>query len=209
MSREEHLRALRFRRHEDRVRAVATRAALRRLLAMRMRRNPESLCFAVNPHGKPRLDGETGMEFNVSHAGCYALIALSSLWPIGIDIEYLNRGLDVASLGSHVFTRLERLVALQVSDETHDFMARWVAKESVLKALGEGISKHLQTVSILPGDRDGEGYAVIHGLPEWEGIKAWAIEAPEGYMAALALHSPPSPAFFHRKCANESKNAHE
>src|SRR5688500_8796478 len=83
LSREEHLRALRFRRHEDRVRAVATRAALRRLLAMRMRRSPESLCFAVNPHGKPRLDGETGLEFNVSHAGCYALIALSSLWPIG------------------------------------------------------------------------------------------------------------------------------
>ncbi len=187
LSRDERVHALRFHRHEDRVRSVATRAALRRLLAIRMRQRPEKLRFAVNLHGKPRLDDESGIEFNVSHAGRYALIALSTKGQIGVDIEYRDRSLDVKSLGSYVFTRLERLVALQVSDETDDFMARWVAKESVLKALGEGISDHLQAVSILPREWEGDGYEVVHDFPEWFGIKAWPIGAPEGYMAALAL----------------------
>lgn len=207
LSADEHVRALRFHRHEDRVRAVATRAALRRLLASCVRRTPESLCFAVNRHGKPRIDDEDGVEFNVSHSGSYALIALSTLGPIGVDIEHLDRRLNVKQLGSYVFTRLERLVALQESNEAHDFLARWVAKESVLKALGQGISEHLQTVSILPGNGNGEGYDVVSGLPEWRGIKAWPIGAPAGYRAALALGLPESFTPLDRKRAGASKSA--
>jgi 4'-phosphopantetheinyl transferase len=62
-----------------------------------------------------------------------------------------------------------------------------VAKESVLKALGLGISEHLQAVSVLAGA--GEGYEIAHDHPEWADIKAWPIGAPDGYAAALAMKS--------------------
>jgi 4'-phosphopantetheinyl transferase len=71
--------------------------------------------------------------------------------------------------------------------KAEDFIERWVAKESVLKALGLGISEHLQAVSILAGA--GEGYEITHDHPEWADIKAWPIGAPDGYAAALAMKS--------------------
>ncbi|WP_198140894.1 4'-phosphopantetheinyl transferase superfamily protein [Nitrosospira sp. NpAV] len=173
--------ALRFRRHEDQVRSIATRAALRRMLASRLRLPPDTLRFMVNRHGKPYLQDKAGIEFNVSHAGCFALIALSTNGQVGVDIEYRGCGIDAKSLGAYVFSPLERKSGLIANE---DFIQHWVVKESVLKALGEGISEHLQAISILPGDE--EGYRIEHDRPEWAGIKAWSIEAPDCYAAALA-----------------------
>jgi 4'-phosphopantetheinyl transferase len=190
LSEDERTRALRFRRHEDRVRSVATRAALRRLLARRVMRRPEKLDFIVNQHGKPRLSEDLGIEFNVSHTACFALIALSASGQIGVDIEWRDRQIDTESLGAYVFTPLERRSALRMGGKAEDFIERWVAKESVLKALGLGISEHLQAVSILAGA--GEGYEITHSHPEWADIKAWPIEVPDGYAAALAMKSPAS-----------------
>jgi 4'-phosphopantetheinyl transferase len=191
LSEDERIRALRFRRHEDQVRSVATRATLRRMLALRVMRRPEKLDFIVNQHGKPRLSEDLGIEFNVSHAGRFALIALSAGGQIGVDIEWRDRQIDTESLGAYVFTPLERRSALRMDRKAEDFIERWVAKESVLKALGLGISEHLQAVSILAGA--GEGYEITHDHPEWADIKAWPIGAPDGYAAALAVKSCASP----------------
>jgi 4'-phosphopantetheinyl transferase len=187
LSEDERIRALKFQRHEDRVRSVATRAALRRLLALPVMRRPEKLDFIVNQHGKPRLSEDLGIEFNVSHAGRFALIALSAGGQIGVDIERRDRQIDAESLAAYVFTPLERRFALRMDRKAEDFIERWVAKESVLKALGLGISEHLQAVSILAGA--GEGYEITHDRPEWADIKAWPIGAPNGYAAALAMKS--------------------
>ena len=190
LSEEERTRALRFHRHDDQMRSIATRAALRRMLASRVMLPPDKLRFAANRHGKPRLQDDTGLEFNVSHAGRFALIALSTSGQVGVDIEYRDRRIDAKSLGPYVFSALERRSGLETTD---DFIERWVAKESVLKALGVGISEHLQAISVLPGD--GGSYRIAHDHPEWAGIKAWTIEAPVGYAAALAekSHDPAGP----------------
>jgi 4'-phosphopantetheinyl transferase len=191
LSEDELTYALRFRRHEDQVRSVTTRAALRRILASRLRLPPDTLRFVANRHGKPCLQDDAGIEFNVSHAGCFALIALSTNGQIGVDMEYRNRGIDAKSLGAYVFSPLERKSGLITNE---DFIQHWVVKESVLKALGEGISEHLQAISILPGD--GECYRIEHDRPEWSGIKAWSIEAPDCYAAALAVKKNRDSAFF-------------
>lgn len=190
LSRDERVQALRFRRHDDRVRSVGTRAALRRILALRVTLPPDKLRFTVNCHGKPRLKDDLGIEFNVSHAGRFALIALSTCGQVGVDIEYRGRPLDVESLGEHVFSPLEQRSPLGTAEKAEDFIERWVAKESVLKALGLGISEHLQAVSVLAGS--GESYEIVHDHSEWTGIKAWPIAVPDGYAAALAVKSPNS-----------------
>ncbi|SDZ98673.1 4'-phosphopantetheinyl transferase family protein [Nitrosospira multiformis] len=187
LSAEERAHAQRFRRQEDRVRSVATRAALRRLVGARLMLPPDQLRFVVNAYGKPRLEGEPEIEFNVSHAGCCALIALSTSGPVGVDIECEERVLDAKNLeelAAYVFSPLERHLALQTSK---DFIRHWVAKESVLKALGLGISEHLQSVSILP--RDDEAYQIAHDSPEWPEIQAWRLPVSDGYAAALAFQT--------------------
>lgn len=179
-SERERIACLHF--HKDRVRAVATRSALRRLLAERLMSAPEALHFSVNKYGKPALQGEAGIEFNVSHAGCFAMIALSNSGRIGVDIEYLHHEIDAHSLSRYILSPLEHRPAGMTLTE---FIHHWVAKESVLKALGLGISEHLQSVSILPNGN--EDYQVICDYPEWPELKVWPIEAPADYSAALAM----------------------
>jgi 4'-phosphopantetheinyl transferase len=201
LSEEERLRALRFRRHEDCVRSIATRAALRRLLGAHLMLPPADLRFVVNACGKPRLDIESGIEFNVSHSGSFALIALSTVGQVGVDIECRDREVDAENLAVYVFSAFERRVALQTGE---DFIQRWVAKEAVLKALGCGISDHLQSVSVLPSR--GEAYEITQDQTQWAEIKAWRLLAPDGYAAALALTAP-DPFLAHGKYFKASRLA--
>jgi 4'-phosphopantetheinyl transferase len=184
LSEGERLHVVRLRRHEDRVRSVATHAALRRILSSRIGVPPDKLRFTVNDYGKPCLFRHFGLEFNISHSGCFALIALSSSGQVGVDIEYRGREIDVEKMSPYVYSLLERQSGLEA---TGGFFDHWVAKESVLKALGLGISEHLQTVSILP--RGVAGYEIMHEMPEWAEIRAWPIKAPGNYAAALAWTS--------------------
>ena len=180
----ERANALRFHTHADQVRSTATRAALRRLLVTKVAMPSCKLNFLTNNFGKPYLKGASDIDFNVSHAGEYALIAISTKGKIGVDIEDCDRQLDVRALSEYVFTRIERQCAIET---TEDFIKRWVAKEAVLKAVGVGISEHLQVVSVLPDNN--EGYRVICDYPKWEGIKVWSIKVPNRYAAALAVHA--------------------
>lgn len=185
---EEGARALRLRRHADRVRFVATRAALRRLLAERLGCAPRALRFETGPHGKPRLRrgraGQPALDFNVSHAGGFALIALSRRGAVGIDIERCNPDLDTARLEPQVLSPLERRME---ACRRPDFFECWVVKEAVLKALGLGIAEHLGQLSVLnPGQGDGRRYGLRHACLGWPSVSAWRLEAPPGYVAALA-----------------------
>ena len=92
--------------------------------------------------------------------------------------------MDTEGLTEFVFSPLEHQSGTRT---TKAFFERWVAKESVLKALGLGISEYLQAVSVLPGK--GGAYEVAHERPEWGGIRAWSIRVPRNYAAAFAWKS--------------------
>ncbi len=184
----ERTRALRFYAHADQVRSIATRTMLRRLLAEKTLLRPDTLHFVTNEYGKPRLKNHDGIEFNVSHSGSFALIALSTIGAVGVDIERYDPRIDARNLGDYVFTRVERENQL---DTTEAFIQQWVAKESALKALGVGIANHLQSISILRGGN--ERYHIVHDNPEWEGLNVWWIDAPDGYASALALNNTITP----------------
>jgi 4'-phosphopantetheinyl transferase len=185
LSESERDRALCFHTHADQVRSTSTRAALRRLLAAKIAIPANELRLVTNQYGKPYLYDNVGIDFNVSHAGQYALIAISTTGQVGIDIENYNRQLDISILTEYVFTTLERESRLVT---TEDFIRHWVAKESVLKALGVGISEHLQAVSILPDTN--KSYRIESDCLEWSKIKVWLIDAPDCYAAALAIKIP-------------------
>ena len=180
LSMDEQIRTQRFRQHEDQVRSIVTRAALRRLLAERVMSSPHDIQIELDKFGKPRLPASYGVEFNVSHAGDFALIALSTRGEIGVDIEYRHR--DVSNLCIHVLSSVERARRVW---SNKNFIDLWVVKESVLKALGFGIAEYLQAITVLPDH--GGSYHVMHDQTEWAEVKAWSIDAPIHYVAALAL----------------------
>ncbi|MGP5562514.1 4'-phosphopantetheinyl transferase family protein [Vreelandella alkaliphila] len=184
LSQAEWQRACRLRHHADVVRAVATRAALRRLLSAHTGIAPEKLVFSENAYGKPLLKSAHGLAFNVSHAGGYALIALAACGQVGVDIERCRPEAELASLSGLVLSPSER--------RYHDsgrsalpFIERWVVKEAVLKALGLGIADHLQALSVSPASAPPTIYHLEYSLPTSSPLQAWPLPAPCGYAAAL------------------------
>ena len=184
LSRAEWQRAQRLRRHADVVRAVATRAALRRLLSAHTGIAPEKLVFTQNAYGKPALENADGPAFNVSHSGHVALIALAPGGAVGVDIERCRPEAELAPLQGLVLSPSEQL------DHARDgfalpFMERWVVKEAVLKALGLGIADHLQALSITFSLGSPGAYHLEHSLPVSSPLQAWPLPVPSGYTAAL------------------------
>ncbi|MGW8391844.1 4'-phosphopantetheinyl transferase family protein [Pseudoduganella sp. HUAS MS19] len=189
LARDEAERALRFARHEDRVRYVSTRATLRRLLSARLGRRPQDLRFLTSRQGKPRLAQPCGsdvrVEFNVSHAGAHGLVAISGGRAVGVDIERSDPSLDIASLEQQVLSPAERQ---QDGASRLDFLERWVVKEAVLKASGAGIGSHLQRLSVERPPAEGGGrYGLRYEEPLQPSLAAWRLDAPPGYMAAIAF----------------------
>lgn len=176
----EQARAQCFHQQQDRVRFIMTRAALRRLLAKQVMAPPHTLKIETSHLGKPRLTTHPDIKFNISHTSSFALIALSTLGEIGVDIEQCFR--DVTGLDAYVLSSTERALGIWTAKQ---FIELWVVKEAVLKALGFGIADYLQAITVLP-ERDGS-YCITHDHAEWASVSAWSIDAPAQCRAALAL----------------------
>lgn len=155
LSDSERARGARFLRKEDALRHTATRAALRTALAERLSLPAATLAFEQDGHGRPWLDGAAKgrLDFNVSHAGSYALIAIAADRRVGVDIEVQRENFDWRAMARSVLAGPEavHIESLPESQRLAAFFDVWTAKEALLKALGTGI--------VVPGGI--EGFSVL------------------------------------------------
>lgn len=172
LSRDERKRALCFHKRSDADRFIVCRAALRQILGGYLDVPPETVKLAYNAHGKPFLnDAFSSLEFNVSHSGTVALIAVTRDHPIGIDIEVITNDFPVTEMASEVFSpgELARFFQLPADAKQIEFFRTWVAKEAFLKALGQGLSIEPNTLEVdaLPVDfiKTVEGFASAISMP--------------------------------------------
>jgi len=186
---DERAKADRFSRSADRVRFTEARAALRTLLAERVGCKPVEVPLASNPFGKPHLElaGVGAPQFNLSHSGSHALIALGdalTVGEVGIDIEECREGVDIEGISSLALTSRECAEVRGSLDPLHALYARWTGKEAVLKAVGVGVAGHLRSISVQPR---ADGRLTLEcDVPRWKNFQAVALNAPTGYAAALA-----------------------
>ncbi|HWE52711.1 MAG TPA: hypothetical protein VG273_23160 [Bryobacteraceae bacterium] len=158
LSEDDAARAARFLREKDRIYWTHARLALRSVLAGYTGQTPESLRFVCNENGKPALVGAE-IEFNLSHAGDFALIAVSRSRPVGIDLERIRAEVDIAAL-------LRRLGETDLPETIPELYQRWTRREARSKAAG----------------------GQLFVMPP-EDIEAFDIEGPKGYAAAVAVRS--------------------
>jgi 4'-phosphopantetheinyl transferase len=156
LSPEECDRAARFKWDKDRIPWINAHSALREILATYAGVRPESLHFTCNENGKPALDGQTGIEFNLSHSGEFALIAVSTSAPVGVDIERIRPEVEIAAL-------LVRLGETDLPETVPELYHRWTRREARSKAVG--------------------GQLFIAPPSE---IEALDVPAPAGYAASIA-----------------------
>jgi 4'-phosphopantetheinyl transferase len=147
----EEARAARFVRDADGDAFRVGRGRLREILARWVGSAPEALRFQEGARGKPSL--MPGPQFNLSHSGGVALLAVHSERPLGIDVE-APRPVE-QGVADRVFSAAERadLAALPPELWQAGFLRGWTRKEAVVKALGIGLGADLEAfdVTLTPG----------------------------------------------------------
>lgn len=106
LAEDERTHAKRFLRSDDALRFSATRLVLREALAELLDAPPNSLRFEKDTNGRPRLTSHAAspscvhdaFDFNGSHSGCHAMVALARGRRVGVDIEFVDRRSDWCAL---------------------------------------------------------------------------------------------------------------
>jgi 4'-phosphopantetheinyl transferase len=193
LSVDELQRADRFHFARDRRRFIVARGVLRDIVSRYLDVSPSTLRFCYSSYGKPALadGGEVeALRFNVSHAHEMALFAVTRGREVGVDIEYLRRGIACEEIAEHFFSAHERtrLRALPAALKHLGFFNCWTRKEAYIKAHGEGLSLPLDQfdVSLAPGEP--AALVATRGDPG-EALR-WSLQAitPDpDYAAAVAV----------------------
>lgn len=146
----EHARAVRLVFPADRRRQIHGRGLLRLVLGNYLARPPASLAFVTNDYGKPELRQADGLYFNFSRCRDLALIGLTRVSPVGVDVERIRPLPDRDALIAHCLSRVERdwLASRPAQQQERDFFRLWTGKEAVLKSLGTGLATPPENVSV-------------------------------------------------------------
>ncbi len=170
-------------RDEDKARFLLGCTIVRRLLAARLSLPAASIRLdrtcpdCGNPHGKVRADG---VELSVTHSGELVGVAVSDR-PVGLDVEKVDPGIDVAGLAKVSLADQEIQSLEQYDDKARAFTQYWTRKEAVVKASGDGIRTDLRTVVV--------------SAPELltDRIQLVDLDVGAGYAAAVAVVSAEPP----------------
>lgn len=160
---EERARANRFLRSGDRLRWVAARWALRQVLSRYLEQEPGEIELGRGERGKPRLsEGTEPLEFNLSHSGPMALVAVCGTGAVGVDVERIETGRDLVQLAERALQPDDAAAvrAATGAERVSTFYERWARHEAALKCLGRGLGAprgdEIVAISSLPL---GPGYA--------------------------------------------------
>ncbi|RUL63309.1 4'-phosphopantetheinyl transferase superfamily protein [Dyella dinghuensis] len=168
------------------------REPLKALLGVYLGLPAEDVILHDDEHGRPELatPWNSLLQFNWSHSGGKALIAIARGIMPGIDIERFHarpRALDIAERFFHP-RETAALTALDDSQRERAFVQLWTGKEAVVKALGRGIAFGLQRfcISVPPAPAqvlwlDGEDAA------QWQ---LHALDTDAQHVASLAWRGP-------------------
>ena len=189
LSPQEREHAARFRFDHHRNSFLAAHGALRILLGRVLDCHPGSVEFTAKSKGKPQLAEPCGVEFNLSHSGDLAMIAIAKGCELGIDIEEMRPRPDLREIALRYFSLEEAscLGSLPAEQLTHAFYLCWTRKEAYIKATGEGLSARLDGFQVTLSPGTGAEFLRLPSDP----ARTWTLhnlEPHSGYAAAL-VHS--------------------
>lgn len=189
LSEDERQRSSRFHFDKDRNRFIIAHASLRDILARYLHCEPQQISFSTNEFGKPFLPDHE-IEFNLSHSGDYALIAVTRGRSVGVDIEQIRMDIEIENLASRYFSTGEvfELMGLPPHGRVVGFFNCWTRKEAYVKARGPGLSLPLDgfDVSLAPNEP-----AVLRATrPDPDEATRWSLHSifvDRDYVGALVI----------------------
>jgi phosphopantetheine--protein transferase-like protein len=174
----------------DALRCLAAEALLRQALAEIFDLPGDSVMLDSDEWGKPRLAGLPGIHFNLSHSGQWVLCAVHH-GPVGIDVEEV-RPLPALPAEMVMAPDERRTFAGLAGSRAIDFFFRlWTLKESLLKAMGCGLSIDPRCISLNPMAPTSTIQLSREPESRWRLVR---LPMPEGVEAALCCWPSPNPA---------------
>lgn len=155
LDKEEKEKAYRFRFQKDHNCSIIARAVLRILLGGYLQLPPVEIAFTYGACGKPEIDPDNNIKFNISHASGAIVLGFVQNDRIGVDVEFIDEKIDAMQIAKHFFSKEE--IAALYSERDDDiieaFYNCWTRKEAFIKAVGDGLSFPLDqfVVSLKPG----------------------------------------------------------
>jgi 4'-phosphopantetheinyl transferase len=151
-----------FHRPPDRANYVVAHGALRRVLSRYCGIAPACIRFLRKARGKPYLDPESSVRFNLSHSGGLALIAVARECVVGVDVERIRPMPDAVRIARRVLRPEEgdALEALPPDQRAEPFFVYWTRFEARLKAAGRALGDEVESERWPVADLEpGAGYA--------------------------------------------------
>lgn len=152
LSEAEQARGQRFRQALHGRRHRVAWAMVRHLLAHLSQCPASELTWQAGPHGKPALANARGsLHHNLSHSGGWALLATSHTLELGVDIEERTSRMHLAEMVGRILSEEERARPDTTSpgaEHTGDLLQAWTRKEACLKALGVGLNREMETLTL-------------------------------------------------------------
>lgn len=192
LSVDERERARRFRSPLHRDRFLAGRAYVRLTLGRHLGLDPARVALGSGEHGKPHLAGahEEALSFNFAHSENLALLGLTRLRAVGVDLELVRPLADRAAVQRTVFADREiaGLDALPPSRQLDAFFGAWVCKEAVVKLTGAGLAQDLRAFEVEadPDLRPGLTHSRVPAISR-EAVELWRRPILAGCWAAAAV----------------------
>ena len=193
LSPDEKKRAARYLFERDQRRFTAGRGALRAILSRYLCCPPEQINFDYSERGKPSLAttaGKSALHFNLAHSDELALLAVTKIGSVGVDVEKLRPMKDAEAIAERFFSTREtaQLKTLPKNQKDVGFFNLWTRKEAWLKATGQGICDSLNKVevSLLPD----EPARLLSLFDDAQAAADWTLQElnpAHGFKAALAL----------------------
>ena len=184
----------RFRFERLKTRYIKGHYLLRALLGMYLGIDFFNQEFHINQYGKPSLKNtraEDSIYFNLSNSENTCICVFRQHGNIGVDIEKIYDLPDMDIIVERFFSPDENEIfcSLPDHDKKTSFFKYWARKESLLKAMGVGLSFPLDQVNVLPGKEDEVSFIFIN-TNETNVEREWILQDISifnGFASALAL----------------------
>jgi 4'-phosphopantetheinyl transferase len=160
LSAQERSDIARLRRRRDRCRMTVARGSLRIALSAYLERAPADIPLERDNLGKPWIAtaaDERPLHVSCSRSGSFAVFAIGSVGPLGVDAELFIPERFDDRVGDLVLSVRERAAyaSLDAACRAWWLAQAWVCKEAILKAAGCGLRIHPASVEVaaLPSSR--------------------------------------------------------
>lgn len=173
------------------------RQPLLALLAAYLDGDPGPLELRDDEHGKPYLfvrgEADRTLQFNWSHSGDLAVVALARDVTPGVDIEQVREGVKSLDIAQRFFApdEAQALAACGEGERDALFFGLWCAKEAVLKAVGRGLAFGLERVAFASRGGHWRPARFDEGAGDPADWQVHAFSPGSGYAGALAWSGPP------------------